>query len=333
MQNIPKQKQSANPVRVAVCIATFQRAKLLQGLLDALSHLSFSKVSQPSIQIVIVDNDAARNAEPICQPANFPWTIRYVCEPQRGIARARNRAIEVAVEADFLAFIDDDEVPVARWLDELLWAQSQFQSDVVSGAVIPAFAEDVPAWIRNGKFFHRPVFETGFPVRLCSTNNCLVRTRILDTVPGFDEQFNFTGGEDTHFFLRVRDSGFRMVFSKEAIVYESISAERANFSWLLRRGFQAGNSWALCERNLHPQGSVAALRIMKELIHISRGTLQFLVSPFKGKAHILRSLQTLSSGVGTLAGVAGHRFLPYTNAGSGSKTTSARRTTGNAAHL
>ena len=36
MQNIPKQKQSANPVRVAVCIATFQRAKLLQGLLDAL---------------------------------------------------------------------------------------------------------------------------------------------------------------------------------------------------------------------------------------------------------------------------------------------------------
>jgi len=304
--------------RVAVCIATFKRPSLLQLLLEALSRLSFTKVPEPSLQIVVVDNDAEQSARPVCEEANIPWSIQYVCEPQRGIARARNRAIESAANADFLAFIDDDEAPRGSWLDELLWAQEQFQADVVSGSVIPLFEDNVPTWVRSGRFFHRPVYETGVPIKLCSTNNVLVHRDILKSVPTFDEQFNFTGGEDTHFFLRVRGQGFRMVFSKEAVVYEPISAERANLAWLLRRGFQSGNSWALCERQLYPGASIAGLRVLKELLHIAYGAFRLVWSPFSGRAQALRSLQIMCSGIGTLAGVVGHRFTPYK--GSGTET-------------
>lgn len=326
MQNIPKTDQPAERPCVAICVATFQRPQLLQNLLDAFAQLKFNKVSEPSVRIIVADNDEAQSAKPVCQGARIPWPVRYVCEPQRGIARARNRAIECAGQADFLAFIDDDEVPSVHWLDELLWVRSRYKADVVSGSVIPAFAKDVPKWIRDGKFFHRPVFNTGHPLRLCSTNNALIRAKILRGVPGFDERFNFTGGEDTLFFLRVREAGFRMVFSKEAVVYEPVSAQRANFSWLLRRGFQAGNSWAHCEKSMHPERSVTALRIFKEIFHIARGALEFLASPIMGKAQLLRSLQTMIAGVGTLAGMAGYRFLPYRNNGETGKPSVAHAT-------
>lgn len=311
MQKMPERLHPAKPLRVAVCVATFQRPRFLQTLLDAFSQLRFSKLSKPALEIIVVDNDEAQSAKPVCNLIDYPWSVRYVCEPQRGIARARNRAIDCAAGADFLAFIDDDEVPAPHWLDELLWAQSQFQADVVSGSVIPLFSDNVPDWIRKGRFFHRPVFETGYRVQLCSTNNALIRSKILDVVSSFDEQFNFSGGEDTHFFLRVREAGSRMIFSREAVVYEPISTERANFSWLLRRGFQTGNSWARCESSLHAGSGTAILRVFKELIHISHGTSQFLVALFLGKAQFVRSLQTISAGLGTLAGVAGYRFMPY----------------------
>ena len=311
MQNVPKQPRVEESMRVAVCVATFQRVKLLQGLLDALALLSFKKVPEPTLQIVVVDNDAAQSARSVCRFANLPWPVRYVCEPRRGIAFARNRAIECAAESDFLAFIDDDELPASQWLDELLHAQSQFHADVVSGSLIPAFSKDVPNWARNGKFFERPVFRTGSPVQLCSTGNVLIRSAVFAVVPGFDERFNLTGGEDTHFFLRVREAGFRMVFSSEAVVHEPISAERANATWLLKRGFQTGNCWAHCERSLKPGWKASAARVAKEIIHIGRGTLRLLAAPFLGKAQLVRALQIVSGSVGTLAGVFGYRFHPY----------------------
>jgi len=295
--------------RVAVCIATYRRTELLADLLSALARLTFNKVRAPEIEIVVVDNDSSRTAEDVCKIKEYPWSIRYFCEPVRGIARARNRAIAEVTDANFLAFVDDDELPSTRWLDELLWAQSEFQADVVSGPLLPAYTTAVPKWVRNGGFFRRPIFRSGEIVKLCSTNNVLVRSSVLSKVPGFDELFNLTGGEDTHFFLRVRESGCRMVFSREAIVYEPITEKRANVPWLLRRGYQSGNSWALCERKMKLQN--AATRGLKGIGHICRGLAHTLVSMWIGKSAIVRDLQELCAGAGMLAGALGHRFRPY----------------------
>jgi succinoglycan biosynthesis protein ExoM len=299
--------------RVAICVATYRRAELLRDLLTSLAKLSFEKVCTPHIEVIVVDNDISRTAEPVCDMQEFPWTIRYVCEPNRGIANARNRAIAESTGAEFLAFIDDDETPGTRWLDELLWTQAQFQADVVSGPLLPAYVGDVPQWIRNGGFFRRPIFRTGDIVKLCSAGNVLVRLAVLARVPSFAEQFNLTGGEDSHFFLRVRECGFRMVFSSDAVVYEPITEKRANVSWLLRRGFQSGNSWALCERDLNPQAS--ATRGFKGIAHMFRGLLRIPASLWLGRAAVVRDLQELCAGAGMLAGVFGHRFQPYNEPG------------------
>jgi succinoglycan biosynthesis protein ExoM len=298
-------------LRVAICIGTFQRPQLLRRLLVALGDLRFSRIATPTIAVIVVDNDLARTAEEICEGVDLPWTIRYISEPRRGIARVRNRAIREAGSFDFLVFIDDDESPDQEWLDELLGTQVQFSADVVSGPVLPIFSDNVPAWVRTGGFFDRPVFAAGDLVERCSTNNVLIRKNVFASVSGFDERFNLTGGEDTHFFCRVQRTGHSMVWSSEAVVRETVPPERANVAWILRRGYQSGNSWVLCELALENRTRVFWTRFVKSLGHIGNGALALLPSLPLGKAATVRSLRRICLGTGMLAALLGHRFLPY----------------------
>ena len=205
-------------MHVAICIATFKRPRLLQKLLNGIAELKFHKVGIPEITIVVVDNDAAATARDVCSAAILPWRLKYVIEPKRGIAEARNRGLREIGAAGFVAFIDDDEVPANAWLDELLLTQANFHADVVAGPVCRAFADDVPGWIRRANFFDRPAHLTGELLPCCSTGNVLVVRSVFDRVGGFDDRFQLTGGEDIHFFTRVRRAGFNIVWSQEAVV-------------------------------------------------------------------------------------------------------------------
>lgn len=305
-----------SPVRVAVCVATFRRRELLDQLLTGLSELTFRKMPAPEIIIVVVDNDSLRTAEDTCRTAMLPYQTKYVVEPRRGIAQARNRAISESENVDFLAFIDDDEVPSPIWLDELLWAQASFGADVVSGPVLPEFAADVPEWVRAGRFFDRPVHVSGRFLDVCNAGNVLVRSEVFSTVRAFDERFALTGGEDTNFFQRVRQAGYTIVSSSDGIVRESVSRSRGNLGWLLRRGYQTGNSWVMCEMSLDRRMSTRIIRVFKACSWMLQGVFSVGVSAFLGKAAVAKSLQNFSIGAGMLAGMAGRNYQAYESAGT-----------------
>jgi succinoglycan biosynthesis protein ExoM len=304
-------QQKPNPMRVAICIGTFKRPELLRELLTGISLLTFCREPAPQIEIIVVDNDPQRTAQPVCSFTQLHWPLKYFVEEGRGITHVRNRAVAEAGAVDFIAFLDDDEVPTPHWLDELLSAQRRFRADVVTGPVLPKFAPDAPQWASASRLFHRPSFSTGQSLEICSTNNVLVRSEVFLRVPAFDDRFNLSGGEDTHFFLRVRKAGNSMIWSQQAIVVESIPAERANFAWLLRRGYQAGNSWSFCELSLDHRFRVRALRFLKGSGHVLKGLAATGVSLLAGKAALARSLQTVCLGLGMLTGLAGYKFLAY----------------------
>jgi succinoglycan biosynthesis protein ExoM len=245
---------------------------------------------------------------------SVPWPMRYVVEPRRGITYARNRAISEAMPADFVAFIDDDEVPSHRWLDELLWIQSTFAADVVSGPVLPRYASDVPEWVKRGGFFNERVAATGSARRACATNNVLIKTHVFTQVPKFDEAFALSGAEDTDFFLRVWQAGHKIVWSQEAAVFEEISAKRGNVAWMLRREYQTGNGWVFCESGVDKRLRSRLFWLCKSCAHIVIGlanTVWRLLS--WDWAGVVRSLQRVSLGAGMLMALAGHRFLAYQN--------------------
>lgn len=301
-------------MRVAICICTFRRPELLRNLLGGIARLTFYKLETPEIQIVVVDNDGCASGREVCSTISVRWPVQYVVEPRRGITHARNRAILQAGPVDFIAFIDDDEMPSERWLDELLWMQAEVDADVVSGPVFPSYAPEVPAWVKNGEFFSPRISATGSVRKACASNNVLIASHVFQQVPGFNDAFALSGAEDTDFFLRVREAGFKIVWSQEAAVFESVSAQRATISWILHREYQTGNGWVFCEAGLDRRLCIRVIRLFKACAHVALGSARAIWGfILLDRVVIVRNLQRVSLGVGMLAGLVGHRFLAYQN--------------------
>ena len=100
----------------------------------------------------MVDNDPAGSAAEIVNRwgAHIAHEVHFDIEPQRGIAYARNRSVRRAGSVDWIAFIDDDEVPPPGWLRSLVATQRRFGADGVSGTVVYRLAPRGRPWLASG---------------------------------------------------------------------------------------------------------------------------------------------------------------------------------------
>jgi cellulose synthase/poly-beta-1,6-N-acetylglucosamine synthase-like glycosyltransferase len=238
---------SGKPQRVAVCIASY-RPRGLHALLGALDAQRF-EAERPDIALVVADNDPAESARRICDDARswLSLPLRYVVEPHRGIPFARNASVRAAGDADWLAFIDDDEIPEPDWLATLLAVQRTTDADLVTGPVLARFEVEPAPWLLEGGFFATPRRPTGTPMLRAYTGNTLLRARCLDAeFVHFDERL--TQGSDYELSSRLAARGFRIVWADDAIVWESVPRERACASYVVRRAVADGSATTHIER-------------------------------------------------------------------------------------
>ena len=240
-------------MRVAICVATYRRPISLERLLRSLGELTYERTVRPEVTVVVVDNDRNRSAAPVVDAcrAVAPGRIEYAVDVEPNIARARNRAVEIALreEPNALAFIDDDEVADPRWLDELIAAQVEHDAEVVFGPVLPRYEPAVEPWVVRGRFFEPNRYDTGTLLNIGWTGNALVRRAVfLDSALRFDPAFGNSGGEDTHFFMRLYRAGARMVWTNAARAEELVPVSRTTVRWLILRAYRIGNTRVFCER-------------------------------------------------------------------------------------
>jgi hypothetical protein len=120
-----------------------------------------------------------------------------------------------------------------------------YKADVVHGPVSSVFPEKTPDYVRKSALFNLPNPPTGsIETYVYATQNSLFKRRLIEhTATPFDPSFGRTGGGDSHFFENLRKQGYKMVWCREAQVFEFVSPERANFVWILKRNFRIGNTW------------------------------------------------------------------------------------------
>jgi hypothetical protein len=217
-------------------------------------------------------------------------------------------------DVDFIAMVDDDQVPPPDWLDALLRAQAAFDADVVTGPVLPYFPTPPAPWIRDGRFFNRPRYRTGHELTHTHTGNVLVRRSVFERTGRFDDRFALTGGEDLEFFRRARLQGSRIVWADDASVEEWIPASRANARWLLQRAFRGGATLGQVDRD-RPDALVARpMRVLRGAGRLTQGLLLAPAAVLVPRAltiRFVRALMLVWRGAGMIAGVLGARYEEY----------------------
>lgn len=301
---------------VCICIATYRRPQGLSALLEGIASLSFTRTGRPDLQIIIADNDAAASAQTLvketCERLGLAYT--YVIEPRQGIPLVRNRALAaVPTNADFICLIDDDEVPDPHWLDELLFIQKTSAAEAVYGPVRTLYPEGTPDWISTGTFFTPPDFSDGQIITYAGSNNTLVSWPfLLKTGIRFDENFRYSGGSDTLFFMQARNAGMTIAWAAKAWVSETVPLSRLTAAWIIRRQYRYGTTLALCERHIYGLSPRLLVRAIKGLGRLLRGAAKLLVWSYRGKPATLLARADMARGLGMIVGLFGRPYLEYT---------------------
>lgn len=291
--------------RVAVCIPTFKRPKMLRRLLDALAALD----TDADVRVLVADNDADHHAGfDLCQALpGYRWPLLAVIAPQRGIAQVRNALIEQALKTDarFIAMIDDDEWPGTDWIAQFLACARQTGADVLQGSILLRGADGIEG---HGDIRHA----TGPVAMLQGAGNLLIRRGVLEemTAPWFDPAFALSGGEDREFFVRLQRATKRFAWSDEARTYGDIPETRDNLGWLLRRAYSVGNSdmRVLLKHGLGAGGMVAELgKIGASFLLSPLAALALAASPRKRAV----PLQKFFRAAGKLGALMGRSYNEY----------------------
>jgi succinoglycan biosynthesis protein ExoM len=286
----------------------------LLRLLGGLDAQVFNDVPAPSICLIVVDNSPQADAAATCSARPWAWPLHYLHEPRPGISYARNTALAAVPEGtDFIAMIDDDEVPVPNWLEQLLAAQARSGADIVVGPSTPIFAQGTPDWVSASGFFLKPhnarELQDLDPQPPAATCNVLVRASLLGASGRvFDPALALSGGEDKLLFQSLKLSGYRFAWAAHAHVSEWIPPERATLAYMWRESYRRGSVKYYVKRHLKATSAPRALRMglrmaVRGLVRIAAGLLGALTRIGYGRAVWVPYALHVADSLGTIAGV------------------------------
>ena len=276
--------KSLDHILVSVCVATFKREAQLESLLKSLLKQKTDDLFQ--IEIIIVDNDNNKSAKNIFQKIKniSNISIKYFVQPERNISLTRNVCVQEA-SGKFLSFIDDDEVASESWLINHYNTLKTLNADGSFGFVVPVYNNNIPNHFRNRDFYFSEMLKTGSESNHCFTTNAFISAELLKNEPvPFNPDYGLTGGEDAHLFERLIDKGAKFVDCKEAITYEFVPEERANFRYLYNRALRGGQSYGrrkLEKNNKFLFRLLVFIKALVVLIYSSIFLLFYIFSKYK----------------------------------------------------
>lgn len=219
---------------VTVVVATRERPHLLVGCLDSLAQLDY-----PDYEVVVVDNDPATADTATLVRDRADGRVRYVTEPQRGLAAAHNRGLAESA-GRIVAFTDDDVIVDQNWLLEITRAmREEPEVACVTGLILPAELVTQAQLMLEfhgqfGKGFKRRVVNLGdrrppdplFPFtvgKLGSGANMAFDRDRLRSMGGFDPATGAgtvaRGGDDLAALFTVLAAGHSLAYEPAALVW------------------------------------------------------------------------------------------------------------------
>lgn len=200
----------------SVVISTYNRPRRLAALLAGLRRQT---LSPDSFEVIVVDNGSGpQTGAQLGREQDSGGLQLRILRHERtlGPAGGRNAGWR-ASSAALVAFIDDDCVPRADWLERGLEVAQSSTGAIVQGRTVPDPAEQS----KEGIFSRSVRVERLGP--WYETCNIFYPRTVLKRLGGFDESFGLKpAGEDTDLAWRALGAGIPSVFAQDAVVEHAV---------------------------------------------------------------------------------------------------------------
>jgi len=263
------------------------------------------------LEILVVDNDTTPTAREKVSTFGHDL-IRYVHEPQPGLAAARNRALDEA-HGTVLVFIDDDETAGPLWPQGLVDTMDTTGAALVGGPVETVFTHSPADWVEAGGFFDRPSDPDNSTQHWLRSGNLaidLAQTQRINL--RFHPAFGLSGGEDVAFSRQARSHGLDLRWSATASVSESVGPDRTNLKWLYHRQQNSACNWTRVDVMLDRRPLTYGKAIARATIRLAQGLAYTFAGLATGnRVRTNQGLMLVARSHGTYTGLIGRHSTPY----------------------
>jgi glycosyltransferase involved in cell wall biosynthesis len=207
-------------MKVSVVIISRNEEVYIKDLLDSLVTQTISPH-----EIIVVDAESDDNTQQIVRRymKKYDFVKLYIEPGTRG--EGRNYGANKAT-GEIIAFIDADCIANSFWIQELI--EGMKKGDVVAGQSVRlgyhAFSE-----LERVGIIHKGVDVT-YP-----SCNLAYSKKVFNKIDGFDS--NFKEAEEVDLNFRAVDSGYKLIYKPEAVVYHRV---RESIKGFIKQSFWYG---------------------------------------------------------------------------------------------
>lgn len=202
-------------MKISIIITIYNEEKTMKRTLDSLVNQSY----EGEYEIVIVDAGSKDNTIPIIKDyiENHPnKNIRLSVEEGVSRSEGRNLGVEKA-KGEIVAFIDGDCEADKNWVKTLVSKMEENNVEAVGGKCItPKEASLLQELIGYELDYRFETIKEGRVNRL-PTMNLAVKKSIFQELKGLNT--DLITSEDMDFGYRLNKKGYKMVYTKDAIIY------------------------------------------------------------------------------------------------------------------
>ncbi|PSN20055.1 glycosyl transferase [filamentous cyanobacterium CCP5] len=212
---------------VSVIIPVFNNKDYLRICLDGLSKQTYPA---ESFEIIIVDNSSSQDIEGVVSDYR---QVKLLFESQPGSYAARNKGLTFA-KGEIIVFIDSDCLPIPQWIEYGVNELKKRSADLAGGQVeFQLSPYKSPAEIYDSVTnmqAKRNIEER----QLSTTANLFTHRYVFEAIGIFPQDVK--SGGDLRWTKKATESGFKLVFAADAVVYHPAR----NWKELLKKQFRVG---------------------------------------------------------------------------------------------
>jgi glycosyltransferase involved in cell wall biosynthesis len=189
---------------VSVIMPVFNGEKYLSEAIESVLTQLYSP-----LELIVVDDGSTDGSASIVRSHE---DVRYIYEPNKGVAVARNTGL-TAARGEFIAFLDADDI----WPPQKLQIQVEYLLDHPS---VRYTISKIKNFIEPGCNIDSKILQSILENDQIGMATIVARKNIFDQIGYFNPCYQV--GEDFEWFTRAKDAGISMVILPEVLLQRRI---------------------------------------------------------------------------------------------------------------